>query len=97
MELTNRKLDTERANTIGGTQRLYKSGDWGLSLINSPMAHSYPFAWEGAVMYKGELCYTTELTNDVEVFQTDEEANVWINRALDYFDANPEAPGQQTA
>jgi hypothetical protein len=61
-----------------------------LSLINSPTAHFYSFAWEAAVRVDGKLCYTTPLTEDVEVFETDDEANAFIARAREYF-ASPEA------
>ena len=83
--LTYDGLVEELPNPIGGVQRLYRWGDWGLSLINSPMAHSYPFAWEAAVLHwEGKnfsLDYSTELTDDVEVFESDDEANAFIARA----------------
>jgi hypothetical protein len=66
-----------------GLQRIYRfpSGN-GLSLINASIAHCYPFAWEAAVLTKdGQLDYSTSLTDDVEVFFTDEEANEFIKRA----------------
>lgn len=76
-----------------GTQRIYRYGDWGLSLLNGPIIHSFAFAWEAAVLrFEGEeftLDYSTPLTSDVEVFQTDEEANEFIHRALDYFESLP--------
>ncbi len=89
--LTNENLLKERPHPggIGGVQRLYrfKSG-YGLSLVNSSMLHAYPFAWEAAVlkdMSKDgetfELTYDTELTNDVEVFSSEEEANDFIEKA----------------
>jgi hypothetical protein len=68
-------------------------GDYGLSVIDSPRAHSYPYAWEVAVVRfptdKWEdgftLLYDTPLTSDVEVFMTDKDASDFINRAFDYF------------
>lgn len=83
MSLTNDYLEEERGNRIGGTQRIYKfPSGYGLSLINSPMAHAYPFAWEAAVLAPdGQLSYDTPLTQDVEVFQTDDEANAFIQKA----------------
>ena len=89
--LTNDHLLVERLHPgwVGGVQRLYrfKSG-YGLSVVNSPMLHAYPFAWEAAVLKdvsedgnKFELTYDTPLTSDVEVFSSDDEANEFIKRA----------------
>ena len=76
-----------------GVQRIYRCGDWGLSLINGTVLHSYKFAWEAAVLQfkddKHSLVYDTPLTSDVEVFPTDEETNEFINKALDYFESFP--------
>jgi hypothetical protein len=81
--------------SIGGEQRIYRFADGhGLSLINSSMAHSYPFAWEAAVLkvvkddgtHEG-LTYDTPLTQDVEVFNSDEEANEFIKLAAAHFNA----------
>lgn len=95
MSLTQRNLLLERPHAagIGGVQRIYRFADGhGLSLVNSPKLHVYPFAWEAAVL-KGvtengefeDLDYDTELTNDVEVFQTEKEANHFIDRAAKLF------------
>ena len=85
--LTNEHLEVERSNSIGGVQRLYKfPNGWGLSLINSPMAHAYRYAWEAAVLAPdGDIDYSTPLTADVEVFATDEDTNAFIHRARRYF------------
>jgi len=32
---------------------------------------------------EGKLCYDTSLTNDVKVFDTDEEANMFIQHAIE--------------
>lgn len=82
---------------LGGVSRIYKfkNGN-GLSVVNSSMLHSYPFAWEIAVIdgvkktIFGEvvfncLRYDTPLTSDVEVFMSDEEANDFIEKAALYF------------
>lgn len=46
-----------------------------------------PFAWEGAVIApNGNLTYDTPLTNDVEVFASEEEAIAWIERAFEWCD-----------
>lgn len=83
MTLTDKYLEKERLNSIGGTQRLYKfPSGYGLSLINSPRAHAYTFAWEAAVLRPdGSIAYDTPLTEDVEVFSTVDEANEFIERA----------------
>jgi len=87
--ITDTHLLLERQAHMGGVQRVYRfNNGYGLSAINSPMAHIYPFAWEIAVL-KGvsengsfeTLCYDTPLTSDVEVFQTTDEANAFIERA----------------
>lgn len=91
MALTETNLETERPH-LDGVQRLYRVGRYGLSLVNGPMLHGYPFAWEAAVLdfgspdgAKGNLTYDTPLTNDVEVFYSDEEANDFIAKAFDWF------------
>ena len=86
MALTTVGLIEERLHSIGsGVQRLYRWGSKGLSVVNPQMLHSYPFAWEVAVLrWEGDeyhLDYSTELTSDVEVFLSDEGTNAFINRA----------------
>lgn len=89
--LTNNHLLLDRPHpNFGGTQRIYRlDNGYGLSLVNATLIHTYPFAWEAAVLKDvsedGEtftLTYDTELTDDVEVFATDEEANAFIERAI---------------
>jgi len=84
--LTNEYLLKERAH-LEGTQRLYEfPNKWGLSLVNSKMLHAYPFAWEAAVLNPaGNLDYSTPLTDDTEVFMSDDEANDFIEKAKSYF------------
>lgn len=91
MALTETNLVQERSH-LDGVQRLYRDGRYGLSLVNGPMLHGYDFAWEAAVLDYGSadggrfnLTYETPLTNDVEVFSTDDEANAFIARAFDWF------------
>jgi hypothetical protein len=87
--ITNDHLLLERPHRLGGVQRIYrfKSG-YGLSVVNAPMLHSYPFSWEIAVLKDvkedgrfSDICYDTPLTDDVEVFPNDAEANAFIERA----------------
>ena len=71
-----------------GVQRLYDLGHgFKLSLINSTMAHRYVFAWEAAVLYNGSLTYATPLTSNVEVFDSDDAANAFIESAKAWVDA----------
>ena len=96
MALTDENLVLEQRH-LGGVQRIYRFPDGhGLSLINGPMAHGFPFAWEAAVLWQvkkdgssGRIQYTTPLTSDIEVFQTDAEANEFIDRARKMFTRKP--------
>lgn len=86
-------LETPRDTSIGGVHRIYRFPcGAGLSLVNAALLHSYPFAWEAAVLKDvDEACtnfyldYTTPLTNDVVVFINDEDANDFIRKATEYF------------
>lgn len=89
--ITDNNLVMEQAHPkmFGGVQRVYRFKDgYGLSVVNAPILHSYPFAWEIAVVtgVKSDgsfesLSYDTELTSDVEVFDSDDDANNFIERA----------------
>lgn len=85
--LTNDDLLSEEPHVIGGRQRKYLfAGGWKVSLIDSPMAHAYDFAWEAAVIDPdGKIRCDTPLTSDVEVFATDDEANAFLAKAKSYF------------
>lgn len=95
--ITNKNLLIDRPHPIGGVQRIYKFKDGnGLSVVNCKMLHSYPFAWEIAVISNvrktrfGEIVFDdlrhdTPLASDVEVFMSDEEANAFIEKAAKYF------------
>jgi hypothetical protein len=82
-----------RIQGFSGIQRLYRfNNNYGLSLVNTPILHSYPFAWEAAVIKFDsvdsdvfQIIDDTELTDDVEVFYTDEDANAFIERAAALF------------
>lgn len=92
--ITDEYLLKAEPNSIGGEQRIYRFVDGhGLSLVNSSILHGYQFAWEAAVLKNVKddgtsdgLDYSTKLTDDVEVFATDEEANEFIQRAAACFD-----------
>lgn len=57
---------------------------WSISLIRGDIFHSYKYAWEGAMIGPGGVDYSTPLTNDVEVFATDEDAIAWIVKAYQW-------------
>lgn len=80
--ITDDMLIDERPH-LGGVHRVYRlPNGYGLSLINSQMVHAYQFAWEAAVRTpNGHLTYETPLTEDVEVFFNEEDANEFIARA----------------
>jgi len=66
-----------------GLQRVYRFGKYGVSAINGKAIRSYPYAWECAIIRFtiGEqftLDYSTPMTDDFEVFMTDEETNEFI-------------------
>lgn len=85
MALTDLCLKSERP-LDSGVQRTYAlPNGYELSLINSLYAHTYPYAWEGAVINpRGRLEYGTPLTSSVEVFLTDEQADAWIIHAIEW-------------
>lgn len=89
--LTDNHLLLERLHPgLSGIQRIYRlDNGYGLSLVNAPMLHCYSFAWEAAVLKNisedgasFDLTYDTELTDGVEVFFSDGEANAFIERAI---------------
>ena len=91
--LTDDYLICERDAGISGTQRIYRFPDGhGLSVVNGPAIHCYSFAREIAVLENVSedggsfvLTYDTTLTDDVETFSTDEEANDFILKAIALF------------
>lgn len=73
----------EEHDHMGGKRRVYDLGNgYGLSAINSTLFHSYPYAWECAILKGRSPVYDTPLTQDVEVFASDEDANEFINKAI---------------
>jgi hypothetical protein len=99
MALTDLCLRDERPHWDNGVQRTYAlPNGYELSLINFPNAHPYPFAWEGAVVDPhGHLNYDTPLTNDVEVFFTDEDADAWIIDAIEWAVADNASPANNAS
>lgn len=85
MTLTNLCLRDERPLNSGVQRNYALPNGYELSLINNPDAHIFPYAWEGAVINPdNRLDYDTPLTNDVEVFHTEEQAEAWIIRAIEW-------------
>ena len=93
--MTDENLVSERNHPsifIGGTQRIYRIGNWGISAINGRGAHPFScgnWAWECAVIhfnskdnYDFELRYDTPLTDNVEVFSTVDETNKFLEKAF---------------
>lgn len=81
--LTDDGLLLERSYLFGGTQRLYRWGNYGASAINDSVLHAFPFAWEVAVLRyvdedAAELVYDTPLTNDVKIFASDSDTNEFL-------------------
>jgi len=71
----------------GDIIRIECKNGWGLSCINGKTFHSHPYAWEIAVTKDGLLNYDTALTSDVEVFDTEVEAQAFIDRAIPYLES----------
>ncbi len=66
-----------------GRQRRYDlANGYGLSLVDGPALHGYPFAWEAAILKNGQIVYDTPFTDDVLVFMSDEETNDFIHTAI---------------
>lgn len=100
MTITDKNLVVERIRDdgINGVQRIYGfKNNTGLSLVNGSMLHSYKFAWEAAVINDvneaggfTNINYDTPLTNDIVVFETDDETNEFIQKAEEYFESLPD-------
>ncbi len=85
------EITGESIEKYQGVQRIYKlENGYGLSVVNPPALHSYPFAWEVAVLkllntdpeeIEFELTYDTPLTDDVEVFSNTPDTNEFIHKA----------------
>jgi hypothetical protein len=93
MILTNDYLVWEKPHPVfplSGVQRIYRfPSGYGLSVVNPPELHGYPFAWEVAVLkhvneqgFGYDLDYTTPLTSDVEVFDNNRDTNTFIHKAI---------------
>ena len=74
---------------VGGVQRLYRLGSFGLSFVDGPNLHSFPFRWEVICLHweKGANDLDFECTHgkfedplndDITVFGNGADANEWL-------------------
>ena len=81
MALNAENLISTTAHPLGGEQLIYLfDNDYGASCINSPLAHAFPYAWEIAILKDDNICYTSGLTEDVYIANTEEEAIEFLER-----------------
>lgn len=72
----------ETNNVQGGVQRVYKfPNGYGASVIRHKGSYGYQKGlWELAVLFGGELCYDTEITDDVIGHLNDPEVDQLLRR-----------------
>jgi hypothetical protein len=68
----------EQNKHMDGVQKVYQfPNGYGASVIKHKGSYGYSEGlWELAVLHEGELCYNTEITNDVIGYLTDEDLDV---------------------
>ena len=73
---------TETNDVMGGIQKVYKfPNGYGASVIKHKGSYGYSEGlWELAVLNEGELCYDTEITNDVIGYLNDPEVDRYLRR-----------------
>ena len=81
---------TETNDFNGGIQKVYEfPNGYGASVIKHKGSYGYSEGlWELAVLNEGELCYDTEITNDVIGYLNDPEVDRYlrrINQLWDYY------------
>jgi len=78
----------------GGTQDVYKfENGYGASVINSPMSYGQELAVINKFKSKGfELCYTTEITDDVMGHLSDDEVQEILKKIKDLNDKKLQIP-----
>jgi len=65
-----------KENVLGGSRAELKfDNNYGISVINGYGTYSDTHTFEVAVLYNRDLCYTTDITNDVLSYQTIENIN----------------------
>ena len=57
----------------GVQARMDFENDYGVSVVKFNGSYGYPHLWEVAVMYKGYLTYSTDITDDVLGHQSDKD------------------------
>lgn len=72
----------ETNNHMEGIQKVYRfPNGYGASVIKHKGSYGYKKGlWELAVLYEGELCYDTEITNDVIGHLNDPEVDALLRR-----------------
>lgn len=74
---------SSRYTTVSGNeQRLYRfPNGYGASVIQGPYSYGGPLGfWELAVLHKGELDYTTPITNNVEGWLSEDAVDALLSR-----------------
>ena len=73
---------TETNDFNGGIQKVYEfPNGYGASVIKHKGSYGYSKGlWELAVLNEGELCYDTEITNDVIGYLNDPEVDRYLRR-----------------
>ena len=59
----------------GLVARLNFDNGYGVSVVRFVGAYADQFSWEVAILKNDKLCYTTDLTNDVLGYQSEENIN----------------------
>lgn len=87
-DLTLKLVWQDMNHPVRGHQRVYRLGDYGLSIVNGRMLHSYSFYSEAAVIrfsgesdVRWEIDYSTPLSDDVEVFATVQQEQEFRDKA----------------
>ncbi len=81
MVLNCENLVSITSHPLGGEQLIYLfANGYGASCINTSLAHAFPYAWEIAVLKDDSICYTSGLTEDVYVANTEEKAIEFLER-----------------
>ena len=75
---------TETNDFNGGIQKVYEfPNGYGASVIKHKGSYGYSKGlWELAVLNEGELCYDTEITNDVIGYLNDPEVDRYLRRII---------------
>ena len=75
-----------RPNPIHGGKmyRFIFNDKWGASVVKHADSYGHERdLWELAVLYRGELCYSTDITSDVIGWLTDEEVRNILKRIME--------------